>query len=200
MNGHQHATPAEWREWYATLPALLKSIFARLEGVRLSVNVSSFQLLDTTIRTHLAELAGWGARLALEWTEDPLEEAAAPGRREAARFLTELRRRHAVAIGIDDLGAGDDGFGRLVALRERPDFVKLDGDVLRTVHASGELHALVRGHVRAYRSQGIHVVGEHVETRDLWFLACGLGVDFVQGFLFAGLTGDLPAAPPAVAV
>lgn len=197
IGGAQRVTLAAWRDWYATLPASLAALVARLDGARVSVNVSSGQLLDTTIRVHLAELAGLGGRLALEWTEDPLADAA--GRREAARFLTELRRRHAVAIGIDDLGAGDDGFGRLIALRERPDFVKFDGDVLRTVHASPELRALLRDHVRAYRGQGIAVVAEHVETRDHWTLAGELGLDFVQGFLFDGLTGVFPGAKPVAA-
>lgn len=190
---------AAWCDWYAALPALLAALFARFERVRVSVNVSSVQLLDATIRGHVAGLAGWGARVALEWTEDPLKDAPTAGRGEAARVLTELRRRHGVAIGIDDLGAGDDGFGRLMALRERPDFVKLDGDVLRTVQSIGELRSLLRGHVRAYRSQGIQVVGEHVETRDHWALACALEMDFVQGYLFEGISGVFPTPKPVAA-
>jgi EAL domain-containing protein (putative c-di-GMP-specific phosphodiesterase class I) len=183
-SGQLCATPAEWRDWYAHLPSILESAFTRHEDVRISVNVSTYQLLDSRIRDHLIGIAKWGRRVAIEWTEDPLLETL-PGKRAAAAFLTGMRSRFAVLIGIDDVGAGEDGMGRMLLLDEPPDFVKLDGSVLRCVHARRALEALLAEQIAGFRRVGIEVVGEHIETVGLLQLAERLNLSFAQGFLFA---------------
>ena len=177
------ATPAEWRDWYAHIPSILESTLGQNESARISVNVSSYQLLDSCIREQLVEIARWGQRLAIEWTEDPLQESL-PGKRGAAAFLTTLRSRFSILVGIDDVGAGEDGMGRMILLDEPPDFVKLDGGVLRGVQARRALESLLTEQVVGFRKLGIEVVGEHIETFSLLHLAERLNLSFVQGFLF----------------
>lgn len=187
--GSALATPAEWRDWYAVLPNVVAPIFQRYPSIRLSINFSTYQLLDAKIRAHVVALAQWREQLAVEWTEHPLDDPGLSGKREAARFLLELRRSRSVVIGIDDVGAGDDGLGRIVALGEPPDFVKFDGEVLRAAHDAGRLRGLLQGQIRSYRSQRIAVVGEWVESNELRELGCRLGMNFLQGFLFPGIAG-----------
>lgn len=184
VDGHRLSTPAGWRAWYAELPKILDVTLRKYPGARVSVNVSTYQLLDDSIRAYLIELVSRHSRVALEWTEDPLKEAELSTKLAAARFLLELRNQFRVEIGIDDVGAGDDGLGRIVALRELPDFVKLDGGVLTAAQESKELHHLLRAHIRAYRAQGISVVGEKIETSDQVDLCCSLGMNFLQGYFF----------------
>jgi EAL domain-containing protein (putative c-di-GMP-specific phosphodiesterase class I) len=183
VSGHIGATPAEWRDWYAYLPSILESTIGPDQSVRVSVNVSTYQLLDSRIREHLVDIARWGQRVAIEWTEDPLHETL-PGKCGAAAFLTTLRSRFSVLVGIDDVGAGEDGMGRMILLDEPPDFVKLDGSVLRSVHARRALEALLTEQVVGFRKLGIEVVGEHIETFGLLSLAERLNLSYVQGFLF----------------
>ncbi len=192
--GQLCATPAEWRDWYATIPAILDSVLTRHATVRLSVNVSTYQLLDSQIRENLIEVAKCGAHLALEWTEDPLALDPLPGKRAAANFLTDLRNRFKVVLGIDDVGAGDDGIGRMILLDRSPDFVKLDGSVLHAVHARRGHEALVAEQIRAFRRLKIQVVGEHIENVEQLQLARRLGLNYAQGFLFTRqLDGPLVA-------
>lgn len=183
------ATPAEWRDWYGVLPELLGSAMQARPALRVSINFSTYQLLDAGIRERIVMLARWGRQLALEWTEHPLEDLGSVAKREAARFLRELRRSQAVVIGIDDLGAGDDGLGRIVALGEPPDFVKFDGAVLHAGFHAPRLQRLLKSQVDSYRTQGIAVVGEWVESKELHALARWLGMNFLQGFLFPGVAG-----------
>ncbi len=182
--GEPCLTPAEWREWYRVMPELVDSLMRRHTHVRLSINLSTYQLLDEQIRETAGVLARWGPRMALEWTEDPLTHAGLPGKQAAARLLTELRARWAVVIGIDDAGAGEDGVGRIMSLGEPPDFVKLDGKVLHAAEACPAVEGLLRGQIRAYREQQIDVVGEHVESVGQLRLAHRLCMNFAQGFLF----------------
>lgn len=182
--GQLCATPAEWRDWYAMIPAILDSILARHADVRLSVNVSTYQLLDSQIRENLVELATRGLHLALEWTEDPLALDPLPGKRAAADFLTDLRTRFGVVLGIDDVGAGDDGIGRMILLDTPPDFVKLDGSVLHAVRVRCGHEALVAEQIRAFRRLDVQVVGEHIESVGQLQLARRLGLNYAQGFLF----------------
>jgi EAL domain-containing protein (putative c-di-GMP-specific phosphodiesterase class I) len=146
------------------IPAILDSVVARHANVRLSVNVSTYQLLDSQIRENLIEVARCGAHLALEWTEDPLAPDPLPGKRAAANFLSDLRNRFRVVVGIDDMGAGDDGIGRMILLDRSPDFVKLDGSVLHAVRARCGHEALVAEQIRAFRKLRVQVVGEHIEN------------------------------------
>ncbi len=198
--GQLCATPAEWRDWYAMIPAILDSVVARHANVRLSVNVSTYQLLDSQIRENLIEVARCGAHLALEWTEDPLAPDPLPGKRAAANFLSDLRNRFRVVVGIDDMGAGDDGIGRMILLDRSPDFVKLDGSVLHAVRARCGHEALVAEQIRAFRKLRVQVVGEHIENVGQLQLARRLGLNYAQGFLFTRrLDGPLVAASVGVA-
>lgn len=192
--GQLCATPAEWRDWYAMIPTILDTVLTRHANVRLSVNVSTYQLLDSQIRKNLLEVARFGEQLALEWTEDPLALDPLPGKLAAANFLTDLRNRSKVLLGIDDLGAGDDGIGRMILLDRSPDFVKLDGSVLHAVRARCGHEALVAQQVRAFRRLKIQVVGEHIESVGQLQLAKRLGLNYAQGFLFTRrLDGSLVA-------
>ena len=193
-SGHLCVTPSAWRDWYASIPAILESIVNRHEDVRLSVNVSTYQLLDSRIRSNLIELARWGTHLALEWTEDPLSPDPLPGKRAAADFLTDLRSRFAILLGIDDVGTGEDGMGRTILLQSCPDFVKLDGSVLRNVHARPGVEPLLAEQVRAFRQLGVQVVGEHVESASQLDLARRLKVSHAQGFLFTRRIDFWPAS------
>lgn len=187
--GRLYPTLPEWRDWYEHLPSILDAAFRRQDDVRISVNVSTDQLLDPRIRQRLMAVAKWGRRLAVEWVEDPFREPRS-GKRTAAAFLNVMRSQFAVLIGIDDVGAGKDGMGRMLLLDEPPDFVKLDGGLLRGVQSRRALEALLAEQISGFRKLGIEVVGEQIETLSLLHLAERLNLGFVQGFLFAHPVGS----------
>lgn len=124
------------------------------------------------------------ARVVLELTEialrcDDLQRAASHARGAGMK------------LALDDVGAGENGLGRLLALR--PDWLKLDRSLVQRVPGDPVALELVRALVRFAAISGMKVVGEGVEsTRELRVLR-GLGVPYLQGYLLArpGLPGFL---------
>lgn len=126
-------------------------------------------------------------RVVLEILEDPdgAESSLAAG--------VESFRAAGFLIALDDFGAGYSNLARL--LRLRPDIVKLDQSLLKTVGSDEPL----LGHlVRLLHERGILVVAEGVETENELLAIVQADVDFAQGF-FLGSPQIAPAVDPLAA-
>ncbi|MCC5812724.1 MAG: EAL domain-containing protein [Ectothiorhodospiraceae bacterium] len=104
------------------------------------------------------------------------------------RILMEYRKA-GFRVALDDLGSGYGSLNLLAKLR--PDYVKLDMELIRGVDEDDYKARLVRGLVQAIRELGSGVIGEGVETEGEYAWLRAAGVDFVQGYHFAR-----PASPP----
>lgn len=96
-----------------------------------------------------------------------------------------IRRLQAMGcrIGLDDFGSG---FSSLSYLEQLPiDFIKVDGEFTRNL-ATVPFHRAVISAINGIaRVLGVAVVAEFVETRDELEALKEIGVDYVQGHLFA---------------
>ncbi|MCA9290351.1 MAG: EAL domain-containing protein [Phycisphaerales bacterium] len=93
-------------------------------------------------------------------------------------------------IAIDDVGAGDSGLNRIAALR--PDWLKLDRELVRDIDADLYKQNLIRYFARFARLSNINVIAEGIEREaELWTLM-DLGISHAQGFLLGR-----PAPGPA---
>lgn len=88
-----------------------------------------------------------------------------------------------VWLAVDDAGAGFAGLRHLVELR--PHVVKLDGGIVRGIDGDPVRQSLVAGLVHYARATETHLVAEGVETEAEWEALASLGVELVQGYLFA---------------
>lgn len=117
---------------------------------------------------------------------------------------------HGFRIALDDFGSGYSSLELLAELV--PDLVKLDKSLIRGIDRDPRRRAIARGNLQACRDLGIEVIAEGVETYAELAALRELGIDLVQGFLFARpaldamrpaaeLTGPLDAIParPAAA-
>jgi diguanylate cyclase (GGDEF)-like protein len=89
-------------------------------------------------------------------------------------------RGHGFLIAVDDFGAGQSNLDRL--FRIRPDFVKLDGELIRATIPDTQQSILPKL-VSLLHQAGMLVVVEGVETTEELILAVESNVDFAQGFL-----------------
>jgi EAL domain-containing protein (putative c-di-GMP-specific phosphodiesterase class I)/CheY-like chemotaxis protein len=151
--------------------------------VTLFVNLHSRDLLDETLYDPNAPLAAWSRRCVLELTE----RAAIDGIEDISDRINRLREL-GYRIAVDDIGAGYSGLNSFATVQ--PDFVKLDITLVRGLHRDGVRRRLVRLLAELCRDLGIYVVAEGVETCDERDALIELGIDLLQGFLFAR-----PAAP-----
>lgn len=108
--------------------------------------------------------------------------------------LRDYCRHEGVRIALDDFGAGYASVNLLHLLR--PDFVKIDRELVQNVHLDPYKSAIVARLLDLCQSLGIRSVAEGIEDKAelQWFQAHG--ADLAQGFLFAK-PAPLPLAPAA---
>ena len=92
-------------------------------------------------------------------------------------------RRDGFRVALDDLGAG---WSTLTLVhRLRPDFIKLDRELIREVHRDPVKDLIASKLLEIGRGLGIRTIVEGVEHRAELSWARARGADFVQGFLIA---------------
>jgi EAL domain-containing protein (putative c-di-GMP-specific phosphodiesterase class I) len=151
--------------------------------ITLFVNLHSRDLLDEVLYDPRAPLTAWSTRTVLELTE----RAAIDGIEDIADRIARLRQL-GFRIAIDDIGAGYSGLNSFATVQ--PDFVKLDITLVRGLDTDPVRRRLVRLLAELCNDLGIFVVAEGVETIPERDALIDLGIDLLQGYLFAR-----PAAP-----
>jgi EAL domain-containing protein (putative c-di-GMP-specific phosphodiesterase class I) len=151
--------------------------------ITLFVNLHSRDLLDEVLYDPNAPLTAWSNRTVLELTE----RAAIDGIDDIAERIARLRQL-GFRIAVDDIGAGYSGLNSFATVQ--PDFVKLDITLVRGLDTDPVRRRLVRLLAELCNDLGIFVVAEGVETTAERDALVELGIDLLQGYLFAR-----PAAP-----
>ncbi|MEZ6119515.1 MAG: EAL domain-containing protein [Pirellulaceae bacterium] len=94
-----------------------------------------------------------------------------------------LFREAGFGIALDDVGAG---YSSLTILADiRPDFVKIDMDLIRGANQDRYRGCIVRKLLELSSELEICTVAEGIETMDEWAWARDQGADLGQGYLFA---------------
>lgn len=94
-----------------------------------------------------------------------------------------LLRGRGAAVAIDDAGAGFASMRHVLKLR--PDYVKVDRDLVDGIHLDGAKRALMRSFAALAEETHALIVAEGVETMDELLVLQEIGVDAVQGYLLA---------------
>jgi diguanylate cyclase (GGDEF)-like protein/PAS domain S-box-containing protein len=148
-------------------------------GHRLAVNVSSESLADPELPLFAEDaLARTGAdpsRLVFELTE-----RAAISNFAQAQAFTEHLAGLGCRFALDDFGAG---FGCFYYLKHLPlDYLKIDGEFIRSLPDSRTDRILVSSVVELARGLGKQTIAEYVGDEATVALLRELGVDYAQGF------------------
>jgi EAL domain-containing protein (putative c-di-GMP-specific phosphodiesterase class I) len=154
--------------------------------ITLFVNLHSGDLLDEALYDRSAPLTAVASRTVLELTE----RAAIDGISDITERIARLRQL-GFRIAVDDIGAGYSGLNSFATVQ--PDFVKLDITLVRGLDRDPVRRRLVRLLAELCGDLGIFVVAEGVETAPERDALIALGIDLLQGYLFAR------PAPPFVA-
>jgi diguanylate cyclase (GGDEF)-like protein len=155
----------------AAISAALMPVGRPLD-THLALNVSPSVLTSEPVAEALpADLQG----VVIEITEHEF----VPDDETLAGAVAELRERGA-RIAIDDAGAGYSGLKQM--MRVAPDIVKLDGDLIKRIHADPARMALVESFVRFARRIGATVCAEGIESLDDLAVVSDLDVQWGQGY------------------
>lgn len=145
---------------------------------QLFVNLHSQDLLDETLYEEHAPLAPIASRVVLELTE----RAALDDISDIGSRISRLRSL-GYRIAVDDIGAGYSGLNSLATVQ--PDFVKLDITLVRGLDKDVVRRRLVQLLTQLCNDLNISVVAEGVETAAERDTLIDLGIDLLQGYLFA---------------
>jgi EAL domain-containing protein (putative c-di-GMP-specific phosphodiesterase class I) len=153
------------------------------DGAKLSINFlpnavySPKACIQLTLKT-AADVGLPVDRLIFEFTEN--EQMGDP---DHVMGIVETYQAMGFITAIDDFGAGHSQLGLLAKFR--PDMIKLDMDLLRGIDASPARRLIVDSLVRLAAGLGVGVIAEGVETASELAVVEAIGIDLVQGFLFA---------------
>jgi len=102
---------------------------------------------------------------------------------ERLKGVLDRYRRDGFRVALDDLGAGWSTLN--LVHRLRPDFIKLDRELIREVHEDRVKDLIASKLLEIGRGLGIQTIVEGVEKPQELQWARARGADFVQGFLIA---------------
>jgi len=150
-------------------------------AVRIAVNVSALQLLDSRFAQglrHALERHGLPPQcVEIELTENVLQT----GRQttEALALLREL----GTGVALDDFGTG---YSSLVSLQQLPlTRVKLDRNLIATIDTSPRSQAVTRAIIALCQSLGLEVTAEGVEREEQLAWLLGYPAMHLQGYLLS---------------
>lgn len=144
----------------------------------LFVNVHPSDLDDPHLVSPDSPLSRIARRVVLEITERAsLEEV------DALQSKLFALRSIGFRIAIDDLGAGYAGLSTFASVE--PDFVKIDGSLIRGLERSGKQQLVITSLLELAHELGSHVIAEAIETEEERSVLAVLGIDWMQGYYFA---------------
>jgi diguanylate cyclase (GGDEF)-like protein len=188
--------------------ALCRSLNAQGVFIKLSVNLSTRDLLDQDLPNKFAEILKQHqvvpGSFCLEITESAIMD-------DPLRAQTTLEGLHAMGVdlSIDDFGTG---YSSLAYLKRLPvDELKIDKSFVLNLEKDADDTKIVRSTIDLGHNLGLRVVAEGIESEAVWHLLARLGCDQGQGYFMSKpmpadqLAGWLdgwqaPAAAPQSAV
>ena len=149
--------------------------------VRIAVNVSALQLLDSRFVHGLANALD-RYRLAPQCIEIELTENVLQTARHTTEALAMLREL-GVGVALDDFGTG---YSSLVSLQQLPlTRVKLDRSLIATIDSSARSQAITRAIISLCQSLGLEVTAEGIERHEQLAWLLGYPAMHVQGYLLS---------------
>jgi len=97
-------------------------------------------------------------------------------------FIAEFKT-YGVRFAIDDFGTGFSNFTHIFELS--PDFIKIDGSLIKNIHVDKKSYELVKAIVFFSKELDIKTIAEFVHSKEVFDIALKLGVDQFQGYYFS---------------
>ncbi len=145
----------------------------------ISINMTRDDLDDDMVRyletsLYLHEIKASSISIELVETEELLQE----------RYIKIIHAIKALGckISIDDFGTGYSNFAYLTQIR--PDYLKIDGSLIKDIDVNVENRNIVKGIVDLARSLDIMLIAEFVSREEIYTIIKELGIDYAQGFYF----------------
>jgi len=101
--------------------------------------------------------------------------------RDVKLFIQRFRK-YGVRFAIDDFGSGFSNFEYILEIE--PDYLKIDGSLVKNIDTDEKSLILVRAIVQFSHELGIKIIAEYVHSQTVFNILKALNVDEFQGFYF----------------
>ena len=148
---------------------------------KLSVNLSEIDIQKSNLRKFIINLLEEHKDNTYKLTFELLEDENIDRLPDLDKFVDTLKN-YGVSIAIDDFGSGYSNFYRLK--KYRPDFLKIDGSLIKDVVNDSFSESIVKAIVEFARENNIKTIAEYVENKEIFEKVKEIGVDYSQGYYF----------------
>lgn len=130
------------------------------------------------IEDYLVAHKGIGERAVFEITEgEGIDDYS-----DVKKFIKRFKK-HGVKFAIDDFGSGFSNFEYILEIE--PDYLKIDGSLIKDMDKDARAYVLVEAIVRFSHKLGIKIIAEYVHSEVIFEMLKKLHVDEYQGFYFS---------------
>lgn len=148
---------------------------------KISINLTPSDLFNVSIMDTLKEYVKKfdnAKRIIIEITEQE-------GIKDFKRLVYMINRikSYGVLIAIDDFGSGYANYSHVLTIK--PDYVKIDGSLIKNLQTDRDSQILVKSIVSFAKDLNILTIAEYVENEDIYNMLKEYGVDEFQGYYFS---------------
>ncbi len=143
-----------------------------------SINLSFEDIINQDIYNFILKMledTNMGNRVTFEL----LESEKVDDFQKVLHFFHEIKR-YGGKVAIDDFGSGFSNFSYLT--RINPDFIKIDGSLIKNVDVDKNSYTVVETIVDFAKKMGIKTVAEYVHSSTVLSTVKSLDIDYSQGF------------------
>lgn len=166
--------------WVLNRACIDASQWQHVKDASISINVSVIQLIDDDF-IYILDKALRTSGLAPERLHLEITESMFADNKEKVRAQLDAINARNIQISIDDFGTGYSSLSQLQTLSF--DTVKIDKSFVHNMEKGGE--AIIRATLFIAQEFGSKTVAEGIETEEHAKALSAMGVDYLQGYLYA---------------
>lgn len=181
----------EGKYYHEITSIVLRNSFRALfhTEIQIAINLSAIDMEDERTRSEFFELLERYKTETHRITVELIEDEKIKNEQSTQAFIQGIKQ-YGVKIALDDFGKGLSNFTRILSYQ--PDYLKIDGSIIRNIEHDKFSQDLVQTIVYFAKKQNIQTIAEFVENENIFITLKNLGVDYSQGHYFskAGLLTD----------
>ncbi len=154
---------------------------------KISINLSPSDIIDINMQRYIVEkLESYpnSKRVVFEITESESIKDF-----ELVKEFIEKIRHTGAQIAIDDFGSGYSNYFHILELK--PDYLKIDGSLIKEIHKNEESRIVVKTIAVFARELGVKTVAEFICSEEIFHVTKKFGIDEFQGFYLGKPAPDL---------
>jgi len=144
-----------------------------------TINLTIEDISDSVSQAHIYSILEENRDAAPRMIFEIVESEGIENFSEIIEFVKNIREMGS-KIAIDDFGSGYSNFEYLV--RIRPDFIKLDGSLIKNIHTDRNSLCVVESILHFAKRMDIQTVAEYVHSKEVFDIVRKLDIDYSQGF------------------